>query len=108
MSFFPDHVPTLKEINIQGGLYTVTSDDNGKFVVVDSNVTIPTGLEIGFNCKIFNDSANSINILTSSIITDPNSAGVSIDTNGIVEVIVVASDTLSIDGDTSVYVDYLG
>jgi hypothetical protein len=72
--------PTATTVDATGAPLTLDATHNGKIVLVDNDVTIPTGLGAGFNCLVVQASASAITFIASG--TTLNSFGGSLDTAG--------------------------
>lgn len=84
--------------NTSTGSYTLVAGDAGKLVKIDSDLTIPTGLAVGFKCKVFLDNGTKQTLTTTGLTTKGADANTSISANGVIAVTVIASNTVLLEG----------
>jgi hypothetical protein len=84
------------------GAYSLISSDSGKVVVIDNALTIPTGLPIGFHCKVFLNNGVKQTLTTTGLTVNGNDANTSISANGVIEVTIIATDTALLQGEMEV------
>lgn len=94
-----------KLLNVQTGNYTLTQNDNGRIVVINSGtgktVTVPQYLPLGFSCEVIQMGAGQVTFATSS--TTINNRQSHTKTNAQhakVQLISYAADVFNLSGDT--------
>jgi hypothetical protein len=93
-------------LNTQTSSYTIQSSDNGRIIIVNSasavNITVPSGLAVGFSCTIVQIGAGQVTMVASG--TTLNSAsGLKISTqHGALSVISYSSNVFNVAGNTAV------
>lgn len=91
-------------VNLQTGNYTLTPDDNGALVIINSGtgktITVPQYLPVGFTCTViqggagqitFAESSTNINNVSSHTKTSGQYAEVSLTSSGVDEFILAGS-----------------
>jgi len=100
MSYFPDPLPKSLEVNdTPTGAYTLVDSDNGKLVEIDAGLTVPTGLAVGFRCRVHLDNASAQAITTTGVTVEGPEVAGQITANGTIDVVITATDTALIYGD---------
>lgn len=105
-SGFSGAQPTNATFNNQTGTtYTLQSTDNGLIVTCDNgsgiDVTIPSGLGIGFNCMVIQLGAGQVSFLTSSTTLHNRQSQTKIAGQyGIVTLIATTTNVFDLAGDT--------
>ncbi len=93
-------LPRTLDINDTAtGAYTLLSTDGGNLVTIDTGLTIPTGLPVGFQCSVFLDNA-TLQAITTTGLTVKGNANTNISGNGVIGVAIIATDTVLISGET--------
>jgi hypothetical protein len=93
-------------LNTQTGSYTILSSDNGRIIIVNSatavNITVPSGLAVGFNCMVVQIGAGQVTMVASG--TTLNSAsGLKISAqHGALSIISYSSNVFNVAGNTAV------
>lgn len=85
--------------NTPTGAYTLVEADLGKLVTIDAGLTIPTGLSVGFHCRVFLDNVTKQTLTTTGVTTKGGDVNTSISGDGTIEVTIKATDTALITGD---------
>lgn len=85
--------------NTPTGSYTLVSTDTTKHVEIDSGLTIPTGLPIGFNCAVGLNNGTK-QPLTTTGLTVLGDAEANISPDGVITLLIVATNTVRIGGQT--------
>lgn len=86
-------------VESETGAYSIVAADNSKVKVIDAPLTIPTGLDIGFQCAVFLDNATKQTITTTGLTVKGKDADASISGNGTISILVIATDTVLLVGD---------
>jgi hypothetical protein len=90
----------LGVINDQTGApYSLLSSDTNSLVIIDDTFTIPTGLPVGFQCSVLNDSGTIETLTTTGNTVKGNDVAASISAGGVISLIVTAADTVLITGE---------
>jgi hypothetical protein len=92
-------------LNTQTISYTLQSSDNGRVVVVNSavavNVTVPSGLAVGFNCSIVQIGLGMVTLVQSGV-TLNSASGLKIRAqHGAVSILCYATDVYNVSGNTT-------
>jgi len=92
-------------VNTKTTSYTLTSLDNGKVIVMDSsspvNLTIPSGLSVGFNCMIIQTGAGQVTLVASgTTLNSVNGLKISVQ-HGSVSVMSYAFNVFNISGNVT-------
>jgi hypothetical protein len=94
-------------INDQTGTtYTLVAGDNGKVVVLDNasavTVTVPSGLEAGFNCSFVQKGAGQVSFSASGTTINNRQSHTKINAQyGVASIVAYAADTFVLAGDTA-------
>lgn len=94
-------------INDQTGTaYTLVAGDNGKVVVLDNasaiTVTVPSGLEAGFNCSFVQKGAGQVSFSASGTTINNRQSHTKINAQyGVASIVAYADDTFVLAGDTA-------
>jgi len=90
----------LSILDETGAPYTLDDADAGSNLIkTDDAITIPTGLTVGKQFLIFNEDV-AANTLTTTGVTVKGSTDTNISPDGIITVLVIATDTVLLKGDT--------
>lgn len=93
-------IPRIQEINnTSTGAYELVAGDNSLFVKIDDELTIPTGLAIGFNCTVFLDNGTKQALVTAGVTVKGNDQAANISGNGIITLLIIATNTVLIAGE---------
>lgn len=97
-----NRLPRTLELESETGSYSLVAADNGKLKTIDNALTIPTGLPVGFQCKVFLDNVAAQTLTTTGLTVKGNDANTNISGNGIITLTVIAVDTILIAGEMEV------
>lgn len=92
--------------NQTGTAYTLLASDAGKVVVLDNasaiTVTVPSGLEAGFNCSFVQKGAGQVTFSASSTTINNRQSHTKINAQyGVATLLAYAADTFVLAGDTA-------
>ena len=79
--------------------YTLDDDDDSFGVIIDDAFTIPTGLTVGKNYLVFNDSLSPVSITTTGLTVKGNDSLTDISAEGVITIWVYATNSVVIKGD---------
>jgi hypothetical protein len=105
-------INTIAEVVTKTSNHTLTDSDNGKVIFCNSSsridITLPSGLATGFNCRLVQGGTGRVRILNSGTtvngyISGANPPNAIAGQHGVVELIPVGVNTYSLTGD----LDYL-
>ena len=85
--------------NAPTGAYELVASDNGKLVIIDDALTIPTGLPVKFNCTVWLDAVTAKALVVAGITTKGNDVNTNISSQGIITLGIIAVDTALIAGE---------
>jgi len=105
MSYFPDTEPRTENVlSATGGPVILVDSDTSKLIRVDNSVTVPTGLPVGFNCRIQNVGGSDVELTTTGVtIQGLNTAPDRITASGVMELTITDTDTALIRGDVTTF-----
>ncbi len=107
-----DYASAFFNIVTKTANYTLTNAENGKVIFCNSSsridITVPSGLTSGFNCRVVQGGTGRVRFLTSGTTINGYTSGSNtpnavIGQNGVVDLVPVASNTYTLAGD----IDYL-
>jgi len=100
VSYFPAPFSTFTDVSsATGGPIGLSTNESGKLLIVDDAVTVPTGLPVGFQCAVFNDSGSAVDLTTTGLTVKASGAADNIVAAGRVVIQVIATDTILLTGD---------
>jgi len=93
-------------INDQTDSYQLVAGDNGKVIVLNKasavNLTVPSGLGVGFNCSVIQKGAGQVTFVESSTTINNRQSHTKIaDRYGVASLLAYATDTFVLAGDTA-------
>lgn len=93
-------------INDQTASYQLVAGDNGKVVVLNNgsalNLTVPSGLGVGFNCSVIQKGAGQVTFVASSTTINNRQSHTKIAGQyGVASIVAYAADTFVLAGDTA-------
>lgn len=92
-------------LNTQTGSYLLSSSDNGRVIISNSgsavNITVPSGLPVGFNCMIVQIGAGQVTVVASGV-TLNSANGLKIAAqHGTASIISYLTDVFNVSGNTT-------
>jgi len=107
-----DYASAFYNIVTKTANYTLTNAENGKVIFCNSSsridITVPSGLTSGFNCRVVQGGAGQVRFLTSGTTVNgytsgSNTPNASIGQHGVVDLVPTGTNAYSLTGD----IDYL-
>jgi len=107
-----DYATAFYNIVTKTANYTLTNAENGKVIFCNSSsridITVPSGLTSGFNCRVVQGGAGQVRFLTSGTTVNgytsgSNTPNASIGQHGVVDLVPTGTNVYSLTGD----IDYL-
>ena len=93
-------------LNDQTASYQLVAGDNGKVIVLNNgsalNLTVPSGLGVGFNCSVIQKGAGQVTFVASSTTINNRQSHTKIAGQyGVASLVAYAADTFVLAGDTA-------